>query len=326
MSEYTDAASRPGQKAGTGDDRALFLTEFGGMVITTYDEANDYKNMSWSKSITQGKSDTFPIIGRKRDATEHEAGELILGGKIEHNEVEISLDKMVYDAVFIPEIDELIAHWDNRGPYAHQLGQSLGSLYSRRVAIMHILASRKFYVAGVPTGVPQGQVAPGYAYHTNMATSASELETAHWAAKEYLLENEISGEAPVSKLPHAQYLLLARNFGLAASAESANPRAGSGNRVTADLGPVVGFQVEGTNHIPKTNITSGLAKYQGDFTTTVGHIGTKMAVGTLKRKAMRIVMKEQEERLGTIIIASEFNGHDVLRPEASFELATAVRA
>ncbi|WP_269929946.1 hypothetical protein [Aminobacter sp. HY435] len=326
MSEYTDAASRFGQKAGTGDDRALFLTEFGGLVINTYDETMDYMDLRWVKNITQGKSDTFPIIGRKRDASEHEAGELILGGKIESNEIEISLDKMVYDAVFIPEIDELIAHFSVREPYAKQLGQSLGSLQARRVAIMHILASRKYYVGNTPTDVPQGQPAPGYAFHANMKTSAAELEGGLWAAKEYLLVNEISGEQPVCMLPHQQVLMLARNFGFAADGTAANPQAGSGNRVEGELGKVVGFAVKGTNHLPKTNITTGLAKYQGNFTTSVGHVSTKMAVGSLERKAMRIVMKDQEERLGTIIIASQFNGHDVLRPEASFELATAVRA
>lgn len=325
MSEYTDAASRFGQKAGAGDDRKLFLTEFGGLVINTYDETMDYMNLRWVKNITQGKSDTFPIIGRKRDASEHEAGELILGGKIESNEIEVTLDKMVYDAVFIPEIDELISHFSVREPYAKQLGQSLGSLQARRVAIMHILASRKFYVGNTPTDVPQGQPAPGYAYHTNMKTSAAELEGALWAAKEYLLVNEISGEAPVCKLPHQQVLMLARNFGFDTGV-AANPQAGSGSRVSGELGKVVGFSVEGTNHLPKTNITTGLAKYQGDFTKSVGHVSTKMAVASLERKAMRIVMKDQEERLGTIIIASQFNGHDVLRAEASFELATAVRA
>jgi hypothetical protein len=325
MSTFTDAASRPGQKAGAGDDRKLFLTEFGGMVIQSYNEVMDYMDLRYIKNISQGKSDTFPIIGRKRDAAEHDPGEPILGGKIEHNEIEITLDKMVYDAVFIPEIDELIAHWDNRGPYQSQLGQSLGSLQAKRIAIMHILASRQYYVGNTPTNVPQGQPAPGYAFSANMRTSAVELETALFAAKQYLLENEVSGAMPVCMLPHQQYLIMARNFGFAADQTPSNPKSGSGDRVQGTVGKAVGFDIVGTNHLPKTNITSGLAKYQGNFSTTVGHISTKMAVGSLERRGMRIVMKDQEERLGTIIIASQFNGHGILRPEASFELATATR-
>lgn len=326
MSQYTDAASRPGQRAGAGDPRALFLVEFGGMVITAYDEVNDYDDLRYVKHITQGKADTFPIIGRKRDAAEHEPGELILGGTIEHNDVSITVDNMVYDAVFLPEIDELLNHIAVREPYAQQLGQSLGSLQAKRIAIMHIKASRQYYVGNTPTGVPQGQPAPTYVYDTNMKTSASVLESAFWTAKQFLLENDMSGQEINARLPHQQVLLLARNFGLATDGTAANPQSGSGSRITGELGQIVGMRVKGTNHIPKTNISSGPSKYQGDFSTTVGHIGNRMAVGSLERKSLQMTIKDQPERLGVLMIASQLNGHGVLRPECSIELATAVRA
>lgn len=327
MSQYTDAASRLGQREGAGDDRALFLTEFGGMVITAYLRLiEQYQNLRWIKQITQGKSDTFPIIGRKDDAAEHEAGELILGGKIMHDDIEITLDKMVFDSVFVPEIDELMAHFEVRGPYATQLGQSLGSLQAKRIATMHILASRKYWVAGVPTGVPDGQPTPQYAFDSNMKTSATALETAYFAAVQYLQENDISGAVNEARLPWQQVLLMARNLGLNPTDSNSRPEAGSGNRVTAKLGLVAGIATEGTNFIPKTNVTIGNTKYQGNFSTTVGHIGNRMAVGSLERKAMQITVKDQPERLGTIMIASQFNGHGTLRPECSFELATAVRS
>lgn len=331
MSVYTDAASRPGQEAGAGDDRALFLTEFGGMVIQSRDEVMDYDNLHWVKNITQGKSDTFPIIGRKRDAAEHEPGEFIVGGKIIHDEIEVTLDKMIYDSVFIPEVDELMNHYELRGPYANQLGQSLGSLQAKRIAILHILASRTYWSGGSVSGTPNGQPDPTYFYHANMATSAAQIEEAAWGAKQYLLENDMSGEQPIMKLRHQQYLLAARYFGLvddagSGAAATAGGAQGSGNRVTGKVGLMVGFSIDGTNHIPSTNITTGLSKYQGDFTTTVGHISSRMAVGTLRRRGLRLVVKDQEERIGTIIIASEFNGHGVLRPECAIELATAVRS
>ena len=318
MSAYTDSTSRTGQRNFSGDDRALFLTEFGGLVITAYDEAMDYQDLRWVKHITQGKSDTFPIIGRKRDAAEHEAGELILGGKIEHDDIEITVDKMIFDAVFIPEVDELLAHYEVRGPYAKQIGQSLGSLDDKRIAIMHILASRD-------TDVRPGQPAPSYAFDANMKTSATAIETATFAGVQYMREEELSGEKPKLMLPWAQYLLCARNLGLQ-STDVSRAEAGSGDRVNATLGLIAGIRPQGTNHIPSTNITTGLAKYQGDFSTTVGHISTKMAVGSLERKALTITMKEQTDRLGHIIIGSKLNGHGKLRSEASFELATAARA
>lgn len=324
MSQYTDAASRPGKQGAAGtDDRKLFLTEFGGYIINSYDEAiKDYNALRWIKNITQGKSDTFPIIGRKRDAADHTPGELILGGQIEHNEVEITLDQMVYDSAFIAEIDELMVHYELSQPYAHQIGMSLGSLQCRRIAIMHILASRKYFVGAAATGVPQGQPAPTYYSDAALRTNASKIEDWAFFSKQYLLENDISGEKPAMRIPWAQYLLAARNFGMA----TLRPESGSGNIVSGTVGASAGLDIVGTNFIPKTNITTGPTKYQGNFTNTVGHVSSKMAVGTLERRGLRVVQKDQEDRLGTLLIGSQFNGHGVLRPECSIEGAVAARA
>ena len=318
MNAYTDSASRGGSRNFGADDRALFLTAFGGLVFEARNEALDYNDMCWTKRITQGKSDLFSIIGKKRDAFEHEAGDMILGGRIEHADQEITVDKMLADAVFIPEIDELLNHIEVRGPYARQIGQSLGLVQTRRIAIMHILASRD-------TSDRVDQPLPSYAYDANMRTSASAIETAFFAARQYKEENDMSGTEWKGSLPWAQYLLCARNLGMQ-STDVSLEKAGSGNRVEATLGRIAGFPTRGTNNIPKTNITTGPTKYQGDFSTTVGHIGSKMAVGKLERKGLTMAMKEQVERLGFIIIGSELNGYGKLQVEESFELATTVRS
>lgn len=325
MNQYTDARSRPGAKEGGADDRQLFLIEFGGLVIQAYDEVMDYQEMRFIKAITQGKADSFPIIGRKRDATEHTPGDLILGGSITHDEIQIALDNMLVDAVFIAEIDELMLHYDISAPYAHQLGQSLGSTTAKRIAIMHILASRSGQTQGgganpAKDAPVDAQPIPSYYYDPNLKTDASKLENAAFLARQYLLENDMSGQDPFFMLPHQQVLLMSRYTGI----EGGDVTTGSGNRSTGTIGLVAGLQPKGTNHIPFTNINVGLAKYQGNFSTTVGHIGTKMAVGTLERRAMKVVMKQQDERLGTLLIASMFNGHGTLRNECSIELCTDV--
>jgi major capsid protein len=317
MSEFTDSVSRPGRALNEGtDDRALFLTEFGGRVLLAYEEALDYQGLRYVRNITQGKADTFPIIGRKRDAVDHTPGELILGGTIEHNEVTITLDQMLVDAAFIAEVDELMNHYDLMAPYTTQLGQSLGVTTAKRIAIMHILASRD-----TGSGLPEGLPAPSYYFDADVATDGAKLEEAAFEGARFLRENDISGSMPTYMLPHQQHLLLARYSGI----EGGPVSTGSGNRSTGTVGMIAGLSVKGTNHIPSTNITTGLSKYQGDFTTTIGHISSMMAVGTLERRGLRIVMKQQDERLGTIMIASMFNGHGKLRPECSFEVADTTR-
>lgn len=310
--EYSDARSRPGQKLNAGtDDRALFLIEFGDLVLQAWEEVNNYQGMTFTKSITQGKADSFPIIGRKRDAQEHEPGQIILGGRVEHNEVQITLDRMVVDAAFIAEIDELMAHYDLRAPYAQQLGESLSTTYDRRVAMMHIQASR---ITTRPYA--NGPLPNGY-FDAAVGTDPSLLEAAAFKATEWIKRFDVGGGPLFYKLGWAQYLLLTKYTTIDKVQWS-----GSGDRANARVGLVAGIQPEATNHIPKTAVTSGLPKYQADYSACIGHIGNRMAVGTLERRGLRVVMKDQADRLGTLLIASKFNGHGVLRPETSFEIAT----
>jgi hypothetical protein len=311
LNEYTDARSRPGQKLNTGtDDRQMFLVEFGDLVLQAWEETNNYENLTFTKNITQGKADTFPIIGRKRDAQEHNPGDIILGGRMEHNEVEVTLDRMLVDSAFVAEVDELMNHYNVMEPYARQLGESLSTSYDRRVAIMHILASR---VTVRP--YEDGPVPNGY-FHANVATDPAHLENAAYAAVEFIRRFDVGGGPLSFRMPHQQHLLLARY----APVKSDNERGNS--IVTGQAGNIGGLRPEGTNHIPRTNITTGLAKYQGDFTSTVGHISNRMAVATLARRGLKVVMKDQADRLGTLLIASKFNGHGILRAECSFEIGT----
>lgn len=324
MNQYTDSASRPGQRLGTGDERALFLTEFGQIVLEAYDETITYNGMTFVQHISGAKAHSFPIIGRKRDESEHTPGDLITGGKVEHNDILIEVDNMLVDAAFIPEIDNILNHYDLARPYARQIGQSLAVGSDRRKAIMHILASR---VTDAPyTGGPL----PSYHFHASMASSPEQLEDAAWKAVEHIKENDIAAAGIKYMLPWQQYLLLARYGGWQGGSGSTVPSAmapvfNMDSRKTAQAGPQAGISVGATNMIPKTNITTGPEKYRGNFTTTVGHIGTEMAVGTLVARGLKVVIKEQEERLGTILIGSQLEGNGKLRPECSFEVTTASR-
>lgn len=318
MSVYTDARSKPGRKgAGGSDERQLFATNFSQEVLEAWEESNHFEGHTSNKTIQSGKADVFPIIGRKRDAVEHEPGEIILGGGINHEEVTVTLDKILVDSAFIAEIDELLAHYSLASPYARQLGESLSTTYDKRLAALNILASRKMGGPGAAVGHPN----PSYAYHAAMATDPAQIEAAFFQAIEHIRTNDISGQGIRGFLRWQQYLLVSRYAELDEKETTGNSNRGSGT-----AGPVAGITMTAVNHIPNTNITSGPAKYQGDFRTTVGFISTPMATATLNRRGLRVTIKEQEDRLGTLLIASRLTGSDILRPECSFELATAARA
>lgn len=285
-------------------------------MLAAWDEKVDYEDLTWIKNITSGKSDTFPVIGRKRDATDHVPGELILGGTVEGDEVEIFLDNIIYDSIFVADIDQMLSHFDFMGPYAKQLGESLAVTLSRRCSQMHILTSR------ITTPAYVGGPAPGYSFAADMKTNGASMETAFYAAAQFFAENEMDLGDKQPMLPWQQYLVLARYSGI----EGGPVTTGSANRAAGTVGQIAGFKApRGTNHIPKTNITTGPTKYQGNFTTTVGHISSDMAVGTLRRQGLKVTRSTKEDRLGTLMISSFFEGKGSLRAECAYELATATR-
>lgn len=312
--DYTAIGARPGQNAGTGDDRALFLKEFGQMVFEAWQESNTFEGRVFTQSISAGKQWQFPIIGRKRDAAEHTPGDLITGGGIENDEVNITLDNMLVDSVFIAEIDALMASYSLSAPYAQQIGESLSTTFDKRAATTFVKASR------VTTAPYTGGPVPSYYWDANLKTDPAKLEEAHFQAVQYIKENDIGGGEVHSFVPWQQFLLMSKYSEL-----DAQETTGTANRAHATIGPIAGISVTGSNHIPKTNVTTGLAKYQGDFSTTVGFIANPMAVGLLNRRGLRVTITDKEDRLGTLLIGSRFSGFGNLRNECSFELATAVR-
>ncbi|MER9178940.1 hypothetical protein [Mesorhizobium sp. M0767] len=317
MSDYTDARTQPGQKVGgADDDRELFMRNFTDYALEAWEQTFDFGDgMTFVKNISAGKSEVFPIIGRKRNAIEHIPGEEIKGGGMEHAEVEIALDAILVESAFIAEIDEMLVHYPLSQPYARQIGESLASETNDRVGRALINASR------VAAAQYVGGPVPGYSYHANMATDPAKLEDAAYAGVLYIRQNDTGGGKPVFWMPHQQHLLLARYTGIDAEVTT-----GSGNRAAGTVGQIGGIQPKGTNSVPNTNIATGRAKYQGDFTPTVGVIANGMAVGTLRRRGLRINMETQGNRLGTLMIGSKFEGHGTLRPECSFEVRTTVRA
>lgn len=313
---FTASRSTPGKKPGGSDDRELFMRNFTDYVLEAWEQTFDFENHTFVRPISAGKSEVFPIIGRTYNAQEHVPGELIVGGTEEHNEREISLDAVLFDSKFIAEIDELISHYPLARPYAQILGASLANESNSRIGRSMINASRQQAALG---GL-SGHSAPGYYFDAAVRADPAKLEEAAFKGVEYIRTHDVGGGQMIYWLPWQQQLLLARYTGIDTVDSS-----GSGNRAAGTVGQIAGLGVKGTNSLPKTNVTTGRAKYQGDFTKTVGCISNPMAVGTLRRRGIKTTMSEKDDRLGTLLIASKFEGHDWLRPECSFEVTEAER-
>ena len=122
--------SRLGQINASGSNTALFLKQFAGEVLTTFETENVFKPLHVVRTISQGKSAQFPVTG-VASAAYHVAGENILDSgnsylsQIKANEKVINIDSMLTANTMIYELDEAMNHYDVRSIYTTELGRAL---------------------------------------------------------------------------------------------------------------------------------------------------------------------------------------------------------
>ena len=82
MSNATPASI--GRVNASGSEDALFLKVFSGEVITSFDRASKTQGADSVRSIANGKSASFAVMGRTT-AAYHTPGAEILGSDVNHN-------------------------------------------------------------------------------------------------------------------------------------------------------------------------------------------------------------------------------------------------
>jgi hypothetical protein len=140
MSNFT--VSRLGEIAGgSADPKELFLKLFGGEVLTAYETAVILKSLTRQRTISNGKSVSFPLVWKA--ATEyHTPGVEIDGQTIKHGEKVISIDDLLVSPVFIANIDEAMNHYEVRSIYSAEMGRALALSYDRNICRNLILSAR----------------------------------------------------------------------------------------------------------------------------------------------------------------------------------------
>lgn len=301
--------SRLGQINGAGAADALFLKIFGGEVLTEFERVNVFKALTYVRQIAHGKTAQFPLVGRASSAY-HTPGNWIDGTAIDHAEKVIAVDELLQSNTFIANIDEAMNHYDVRSVYSAELGQELAYQYDTHLACVLALAAR---ATSSLTGRPGGSRIADAA----MATDAAKLEAGLFTATQTLDEKNVGQSDRYAVFRPAQYYLLAQRDRLVDTTLGAKGAVASGIVET-----IAGLPIVKSNHVPSTQITTGPAKYQGDFRTTVGLIFNKMAAGTVQLLDLGVESEYEIRRQGTFFVAKYACGHDVLRPDCAIEIAS----
>lgn len=309
-------ASRAGQALGTGATDALFLKLFSGEVMTIFEAENVTKGRTMVRTIANGKSSQFPVMGRAT-ASYHVPGNEILGGTIKHNEKVITIDDLLIAPVFLADIDEAMNHYEVRSHYSTEVGRVLAQVWDKQVLQVGVLAARTA-VANITGEGAAGTVITEAVL--NDYNDPDKLAAAFYAAAQTFDEKNIPEQDRVCFLkPSAFYRLIQsdktvnRDFG------------GQGDRTKGTIHEIAGIEIVKTNNLPTTNITTGIqagtgSKYVGDFTKTEALFMHKSAVGTVQLMDLSTRSDYDPRRVGTQILSRLAVGHGVLRPEGAIEL------
>lgn len=302
-----------GQVNGAGATDALFLKVFGGEVLTAFEEANKVMDKHTVRTISAGKSASFPATW-KVTAGYHTAGSEIVGQTSNVNERVITIDDLLLASVFLANIDEAKNHYDVRSIYSKEAGRALANQWDKNVLQTGVNAAR---ASATVTGGNGGTTLTSAT--TLYKTSATDLAAGIYAGVQAMDEKDIpEDEDKFAFVLPAQYYLLAQSTALL----NRDWAADNGNYSDGKILRIGGAQLVKTNHLPKTNIATGPTAYQGDFTKTAALIMTKQAVGTVKLLDLAQEMGYDIRRQGTLIVSKYAVGHGVLRPECAVELKT----
>ena len=303
------APSRLGQVNGAGDVDALFLKVFSGEVLTAFHRDNVFLDKSMVRTISSGKSASFPAVGTIT-AAYHTPGTELTGTSVPAAERNIVIDDLLVAQAFISNIDEAKNHYDVRSIYSDETGKVLAETMDKNLAQVGVLAARS---AALITGGNGGSALTNVGYGTDSALLAAGL----FSAAQILDEKNVGKERNVFLRP-AQYYLLAQNTTMINQWYG-----GAGAISDGTILRVAGIEVVKTNALPNTNVITGVAAYQGNFATTVGLVMNKAAIGTVKLMDLATESDYDIRRQGTLIVAKYAVGHGILRGECAVELKTA---
>ena len=311
MAPPSTSLSRLGQINTAGADDALFLTQFGGEILTEFERTNVFKSRSFVRQISHGKSAQFPMIGSVGSAY-HTPGEWIDGGAINHAQMILTVDGLLYSKLFIAQLDELENHYDVRGPYAAELGRELAKQFDMNVARMGILAART--TVNPLTGRAGGETISNAA----MDTSSTAISAALFSAAQKFDEKNVPEADRNAFFKPAHYYLCAADTNLINK-----DWGGRGEIAKGSFESLAGLTIVKTNHLPTANDTANAAlkpAYQADYRGVVGLVMNKMAVGTVQLMDISLESAWEIRTQGHFMIAKMAVGHGKLRVECAIEL------
>lgn len=301
---------------------ALALKVFSGETLAAFQRTSVTTGRIMERTISAGKSAQFPVFGRTK-AHYLKAGQNLddMRENIEQGERIIKIDGLLTADTLIFDLDEFIAHYDFRSPYAAELGNALA--ISHDASVLAELAKEALNttenvsgngVGGViTTTLDSGTV--GINKQTGLAIYQILLE-----AKSKMSKNYIPAE------DRTAYLDPDYHSALASALDFLNRDYGaSGTILEGNIIRLAGFDIVECPHITRggddnSNVMQGEGHifptdYADKHPIIIAH---KTAAGVLRLKNMSMESGRRMEYQADQIIAKMAVGIGGLRPESAF--------
>jgi hypothetical protein len=307
--------------SGSTRDDALFLKVFAGEVITSFDRASKTAGADMVRSISNGKSASFPVLGRV-GASYHAVGTEITGSDVNSNEKVITINDLLISSVFVSNIEEAKNHWDVRSAYSTEMGRALS--FQKDKHILQTIGQATLASANVTGGDATTNVVNTGIASTTDATAANAMIDAIFAAAKELDANYVPSEGRKCFMRLEEYYKLAN----ATNAVNVDFSGGAnGGVASGKVARIAGIELVPVPHFVTGNVTAttekGSATNGGSFpqavnlTNFVALVSHPSAVGTVKLMDLGVEKEYDIRRQGTLMVAKYAMGHGVLRPESA---------
>ena len=319
---------------GEGADNALFLKQFSGEVITAFETANVMMPLHTVRTISQGHTAQFPIIGTGA-AEYHTAGtDMLVDGNLSsivHNERRIGIDALLTSYQFIDSLDEAKNHYDFRSEYSRKLGYALAKTADENLLKVLYKASQVESTDIVePEAGGSGDIELSGAAGADSAVLTSEMIDALFRAAAVLDGADVPDQDRYVVLNPTLYYKLIADSSFDVTKSVANSDIGGSGFGSGTVPMVAGFEIYKTNNLPSGTTTDdsqvhGDNNYDHTAPTNAlkGMIFHKSAIGTVKLRDLSMESEYKIERQGSLMVAKYAMGHGILRPSAAIALVNA---
>ena len=308
-----------GQINNTGTADVLFLKQFSGEVLTSFEQSTVTMDKHMIRSISSGKSAQFPVMGRS-SAAYHTPGNEITGTDINHAEKVITINDLLLSSHFIANIQEAKNHYDVRSVYSAEMGRALAFQMDK-----HVLQTINQAAAASANVGDTGYAAGTIITDADGGTSATSLIGSIFDAAEALDDAYVPADGRFCYLKPEQYYLLA-NASNAVNVDFS----GRGSIAEGTVPQIAGINLIKTPHLPTSDVSGtgvdagGAASAQATTAAnTIALIAHTSAVGTVKLMDLAVESEYDIRRQGTLMVAKYAAGHGVLRPEAAVQIQSA---